>query len=207
VNPKPTLSFLASHGGSAAKAIIHAIKNHQLSANIGVVITNNENSAISQWCLENTIKIIHISALTHPNSDQQDKAIEDALSVAETDYVILSGYMKHIKQQTLARFSNKILNVHPALLPKHGGQGMYGNRVHQAVLNAKETISGASIHFINEVYDDGPVIAQQEVPVYPNDTVDTLRQRVQAIEPLLYIKSIAKILEAHPNDLGVTCPN
>ncbi|MEO1894710.1 MAG: formyltransferase family protein, partial [Methylococcales bacterium] len=68
-------------------------------------------------------------------------------------------------------------------------------------------ISGASIHFINEVYDDGPVIAQQEVPVYPNDTVDTLRQRVQAIEPLLYIKSIAKILEAHPNDLGVTCPN
>ena len=105
--------------------------------------------------------------------------------------------MKRIKSQTLQYFSNKILNVHPALLPKYGGQGMYGDRVHQAVLNAKEKVSGASIHFINEIYDDGPIIAQKEVPVYPDDTTESLRQRVQAIETMLYIESISQIIKNH----------
>ena len=192
---KPTLSFLASHGGSAAKEIIRAIQNKTLFANIGLVITNNKNSAISQWCQENGIKTTCISTSTHPDGEQEDKAIKHALTAVATDFVILSGYMKQIRQQTLKRFSNKILNVHPALLPKHGGQGMYGDRVHQAVLNAKETTSGASIHFINEIYDDGPIIAQQEVPVHPDDTVETLRTRVQAIEAMLYIESITQIIK------------
>ena len=192
---KPTLSFLASHGGSAAKEIIRAIQNETLIADIGLVITNNKNSAIFQWCQNSGIKTTCINTSTHPDSEQEDKAINQALTAVETDFVILSGYMKRIRQQTLKCFSNKILNVHPALLPKHGGQGMYGDRVHQAVLNAKETTSGASIHFINEIYDDGPIIAQKEVPVHPDDTVETLRKRVQAIEAMLYIESITQVIK------------
>lgn len=194
---KPTLSFLASHGGSAAKEIIRAIQNKSLNADIGLVITNNQHSAIFQWCCENKTRITCINSSIHPDGEQEDIAIKNALIAAKTDYVILSGYMKRIKSQTLQYFSNKILNVHPALLPKYGGQGMYGDRVHQAVLNAKEKVSGASIHFINEIYDDGPIIAQKEVPVYPDDTTESLRQRVQAIETMLYIESISQIIKNH----------
>jgi len=197
VTKKPTLSFLASHGGSAAKEIIRAIQNKSLNADIGLVITNNQHSAIFQWCCENKIRITCINSSIHPDGEQEDIAIKNALIAAKTDYVILSGYMKRIKSQTLQYFSNKILNVHPALLPKYGGQGMYGDRVHQAVLNAKEKVSGASIHFINEIYDDGPIIAQKEVPVYPDDTTESLRQRVQAIETMLYIESISQIIKNH----------
>lgn len=194
---KPTLSFLASHGGSAAKEIIRAIQNKTLNADIGLVITNNQHSAIYQWCRENKTRITCINSSTHPDIDQEDIAIKNALITAQTEYVILSGYMKRIKSQTLQSFSNKILNVHPALLPKYGGQGMYGDRVHQAVLDAKEKVSGASIHFINDIYDDGPIIAQKEVPVHTDDTVESLRQRVQAIEAVLYIESISQIIKSH----------
>lgn len=189
------ISFIASHGGSSAKRIIAAIENKTLAAELGVVITNNFDSAILRWCEQQQIPVYLINAKTHPDPEKEDLAIMHTLLEAQTDLVVLSGYMKKIGPHTLARFNGRILNIHPALLPKHGGQGLYGDRVHEAVLKSGDTVSGASVHLVNDRYDEGPVLNQSRVPVFPDDTVATLRAKVQATEGDLYLETLRKIIE------------
>ncbi|NOQ14951.1 MAG: phosphoribosylglycinamide formyltransferase [Methyloprofundus sp.] len=185
------ISFLASHGGSSAKHIICAIKAQTLTGfEIGIVISNNKSTAIYPWCLENGIDVLHISGKTHP--ENEDQAIKNALCSAGTDIVVLSGYMKKIGTQTLTEFSDKILNIHPSLLPKHGGHKMYGDFVHAAVLAQGDSESGASVQVINEVYDAGPVLLQKTVPVLADDTVASLGARVRSVEGELYINALKK---------------
>lgn len=185
------ISFLASHGGSSAKHIISAIRARTLMGfEIGVLITNNKTTGIYPWCLENNIDVLHISSKTHP--DNEDGAIKEALLDAGTDIIVLSGYMKKIGAQTLSAFNNKILNIHPSLLPKHGGHKMYGDFVHAAVLAAGDVVSGASVQVINEVYDAGPVLLQKQVAVLADDTVASLGERVRAVEGELYINALKK---------------
>jgi len=189
------ISFIASHGGSSARHIITAIEQKALAAELGVVITNNSDSAILRWCQEQHIPVHLINAKTHPDPESEDLAIMNTLTEAQTDLVVLSGYMKKIGPHTLARFNGHILNIHPALLPKHGGHGLYGDRVHEAVLKSGDTVSGASVHLINERYDEGPVLKQSHVPVLPDDTIASLRARVQATEGDLYLETLKDIVE------------
>lgn len=185
------ISFLASHGGSSARHIISAIKTQDLMGfEIGVLITNNKTTAIYPWCLANGIDVAHISGLTHPNNE--DQAIRNALLDAGTDVVVLSGYMKKIGTHTLHEYSHKILNIHPSLLPKHGGHKMYGDFVHAAVLAQGDTESGASVQVINEVYDAGPVLLQKTVPVLVEDSIASLGARVRSIEGELYVNALKK---------------
>ena len=109
------------------------------------------------------------------------------------DVVALAGYMKRLGPLTLSRYKGRLLNTHPALLPKYGGQGMYGDRVHEAVLAAGEKVSGASVHLVEDDYDTGPVLSQVKVPVLDGDTLETLRDRVQAAEREHYVKVLEKI--------------
>ena len=185
------ISFLASHGGSSAKYIISAIKAQTLTGfEVGVLITNNKTTAIYPWCLENDIDVVHISGKTHP--ENEDQVIKNTLCAVGTDIVVLSGYMKKIGAQTLTEFSHKILNIHPSLLPKHGGHKMYGDFVHAAVLAEGDRESGASVQVINEVYDAGPVLLQKTVPVLADDTVASLGARVRSVEGELYINALQK---------------
>lgn len=188
------ISFLASHGGTAAKQIIATIRSQSLDAEIGVVITNNLDSVIYDWCNKNAVKVVCINGNTHALESARDKAIYDTLLKAETDLIVLSGYMKKIAKTTLAGYSNRILNIHPSLLPKHGGKGLYGDRVHQSVIASGDTQSGATVQFINEEYDEGPIISQQIVDVIEGETVETLKAKVQAIEGELYLSSIKRIM-------------
>jgi phosphoribosylglycinamide formyltransferase 1 len=198
------ISFLASHGGSSAKAIIAAINNSQLNATVGIVITNNRDSAISAWCLENDVLVRHISSKTHRGEDNADEAISTVLQNAGSQLIVCSGYMKLIGPHTLDAFPEKVVNIHPALLPKHGGKGMFGDHVHRAVLASGDTISGATVHFVTAGVDEGPIILQQEVAVTTSDTVATLRTKIQTIESPLYIAAVKKIInlwstKAHGN--------
>lgn len=188
------ISFLASHGGSAARHIISAIRSNQLTAELGVVITNNRDSEIYRWCMENDVEIAYISGATHPDDLEKDRAILHELTLAETDLIVLSGYMKKIGSMTLTEYSNKILNIHPSLLPKHGGQGLYGDKVHEAVLKSGDKLSGATVQFINAEYDAGPIVVQKTVCVEDSETVESLKAKVQAIECDLYLNSIKKII-------------
>ncbi|WP_404360700.1 phosphoribosylglycinamide formyltransferase [Methylotuvimicrobium sp. KM1] len=187
------ISFLASHGGSSARKIIETIEHGELPGfEIGILITNNKDSAIYAWCLAHGIEVFHISSKTH--SDYEDQAIKKALQSAGTELIVLSGYMKKIGPQTLSAYSGKILNIHPSLLPKFGGRGMYGDFVHAAVLEAGETTSGATVHFVTDAYDEGPLLLQKEVPVLSGDTVESLGQRVRSIEGDLYISALKRLL-------------
>jgi phosphoribosylglycinamide formyltransferase-1 len=188
-----TVSFLASHGGSAAKDVIGAIQSGELEANIGIVITNNRDSEIYKWCCNNNISIYHISGKTHPDESEKDKATCNLLSAIKTDFIVLSGYMKKIGSITLGAYENKIMNIHPSLLPKHGGQGMFGDKVHESVIQSGDSESGATVQLINSEYDEGPIIIQQSVPVLNDDSWFSLKERVQAIEGDLYINAIKKM--------------
>lgn len=194
-NAAMIISFLASHGGSSARAIIEAIRAGELDADIGILITNNRDSAIFHWCLDNDVPVRHISSKTHRGEEQADEAIETVLRDMDTDLVVCSGYMKKVGPHTLAAFPGRILNIHPALLPAHGGRGLYGDRVHAAVLDDGDSESGATVHVVTEDYDEGPVIAQARVPVNSDDSVATLRRRVQQEEPGLYIRALRQFLQ------------
>lgn len=110
------------------------------------------------------------------------------------DIIVLAGYMKKLGPRTLSRFEGRILNIHPALLPKFGGKGMYGMHVHEAVIASGETVSGVSIHVVDAEYDTGPIIAQARVPVEPTDTADTLAARVLQREHKLFPETLQKIV-------------
>ncbi len=190
------ISFLASHGGSSAKAIIAAINSGELPGEAGIIITNNRDAGIYQWCQEHQFPVKHVSSSTHPTAASEDQAILTLLEQAQTDVVVLSGYMKKIGPATLNSFDGRILNIHPGLLPKHGGKGMYGDFVHQAVLDSGETESGATVHVVNAAYDEGPILGQSHVEVTPDDTLESLRTKVQATEPGLYIQCLKSFLTA-----------
>lgn len=191
------ISFLASHGGSSARALIKAMQDGVIAARPGIVITNNRDSGIFHWCLDNDIPVRHISAKTHRGEDSADEAIATVLQEAGTTLVACSGYMKKVGPQVLAAFPGHVLNIHPALLPAHGGKGMYGDHVHRAVLAAGERQSGATVHVVTAGIDEGPIVLQRAVPVEPGDTLETLRARVQAVEPGLYIDAVGRFMKQH----------
>ena len=186
---KLRLAALASGGGTNLQAIIDACKRAELNAEVCVVISNNSGSRALQRARDEGIPAYHLSAVTHP--DSLDDEICHTLQDHEVDLVLLAGYMRLLGPITLAR--HRVLNSHPALLPKFGGKGMYGSNVHQAVLDAGETVTGVTIHYVDEQYDHGPTLAQCEVPVLPNDTPETLEERVKERERSFWIETLSDI--------------
>jgi phosphoribosylglycinamide formyltransferase-1 len=189
------IGILASHEGTTMQAILDAAARGALPAQVAIVISNNRDSGALRRAAAAGVPSARLSSATHPDPDLLDQAIVDALTDARVDVVMLAGYMKKLGPRVLGGYAGRILNTHPALLPKYGGQGMYGNHVHAAVLAAGERETGASIHLVDADYDTGAVIAQCRVPVEPGDTVDDLAARVQAREKELVVETLAEIAE------------
>ncbi|MDD3845504.1 MAG: phosphoribosylglycinamide formyltransferase [Syntrophorhabdaceae bacterium] len=187
------IGFLASHGGSNMQAIIDACRAGKLHAAPVVVISNNGDSRALERARAEGIPNYCLSGKTHPDPEGLDRAILDTLILHKVDVVALAGYMKKLGPGTLARFRGRILNIHPALLPKHGGKGMYGIHVHEAVIAAGEKESGVTVHLVNEEYDRGPILAQVRVPVMPDDTPEKLAERVLVQEHILYPATLERI--------------
>ncbi|WP_412029718.1 phosphoribosylglycinamide formyltransferase [Deinococcus yunweiensis] len=184
------LGFLASHGGSAARHLTAACRNGQLDAEPAVLISNNSRSPALAWAREAGMATAHLSSAGHPEPDALDRAILAALTAAGADTLVLSGYMRELGPRVLGHYAGRVVNIHPSLLPRHGGRGMYGDRVHQAVLDSGDTESGATVHLVTQGIDEGPVLAQARVPVLPGDTLDTLKARVQAVEGDLMLRAV-----------------
>ena len=187
------LGFLASHNGSNMQAIIKACKTGALCARPAVIISNNADSGALAKAKQENIPHYHLSLSNHPSPEQLDRAILDALLKHDVDIVILAGYMKKLGNLTLTHYAGAMLNIHPALLPKFGGQGMYGIHVHEAVLAAGERETGVSIHLVTEEYDSGAIIAQEKVPVMPDDTPQSLQARVLKTEHATLSKTLQLI--------------
>jgi phosphoribosylglycinamide formyltransferase 1 len=187
------LGVLASGEGTTLEALADACLGGTLAAEIVVVIGNNCDSGALRRASERSLRHVHLSALTHTNPAELDQAVLDALVTAKAELVVLAGFMKKVGPRVLAAFEGKIINTHPALLPKFGGPGMYGQRVHEAVLAAGEAQSGVSVHLVTGEYDAGPVIAQLRVPVLSGDTVATLSERVQRAERTFLVQTLQSI--------------
>jgi len=185
------IGVLASHEGTTLQAVIDAIAERRLPAALSVVISNNRQAGALRRAGAGGIPLAHLSGVTHPDPDALDSALLEALVGARTELVLLAGYRKKVGPSVLARFSGRIVNTHPALLPRFGGQGMYGARVHEAVLAAGERETGVSIHLVEAGYDTGRVLAQCRVPVLPDDSAATLAARVQARERNLLVETLA----------------
>lgn len=192
--PAPVaLGILASHGGTNLQAIIDACRAGTLDAEVRVVISNNSRAFALERARRASIPAVHLSAVTNPNADDLDRAITDTLKRRGVSLVILAGYMKLLGPRALCEYRNRVLNVHPSLLPKFGGRGMYGERVHAAVLAAGERESGVTVHIVDERYDHGPIVAQATVPALPGDSPESLAARVLEREHSLYPQTIQRI--------------
>ena len=188
-----SLGILASHGGSNLQAIMDACDNGSLKANVAVVVSNNSGSLAMRRARKSGIPAYHLSSSTHSDDGDLDVAIKNILKKYNVDLIILAGYMKKIGPTVLRTFHNRVINSHPALLPKYGGKGMYGDRVHKAVVKAKSTETGISIHLVDEHYDHGPIISQKIIAVDSAEGVEFVKKKVQKHEHRFWLTTLNKI--------------
>jgi phosphoribosylglycinamide formyltransferase-1 len=189
------IGILASHTGTNLQAIINASEEESIKSRVCVVISNNSSSGAIERAKKHKIPFAHLSAKTHADLAKLDTAIMETLENHGCDLVFLAGYMKKLGEKTLKRYQGRILNTHPALLPKYGGKGMHGMNVHNAVIANKENVTGISIHIVDENYDTGKVIAQTVVPVLSDDSPEILCERVMIRERLFVVETIKKVEE------------
>lgn len=188
------IAVFASHGGSDLQAIIDGCKNKKIDAKVSVVISNNSDSMALQRATNENIPSYHLSAKKFGSEELLAKEILNVLSEHSVDMIFLAGYMRMLHISVLEKYNNRIFNIHPALLPKFGGKGMYGMNVHTAVIDAKEKETGVTIHRVNAEYDSGEIVAQTTVPVLENDTPEILAARVLEKEHEFLVEVIADIV-------------
>ena len=187
------IAVFASHGGSLLQAIIDACESDTLAMEVVLVLSNNSDAKALTRSAKHNIASVHLSSCTHPEKAALDAAIVAQLKILNVDWIVLAGYMKKLGPKTLSEYRNRILNTHPALLPKYGGQGYYGRKVHDAILEAGEKETGATIHIVEAEYDSGPILSQVKVPVKPGDTIQQLEQRVKNAEKKLLIATLIEL--------------
>ena len=189
------LGFLVSGRGTNMQAIIDACKAGELPARPVVVISNNASAEALDRARAERIPAYHVSRKNHPDEESLYREMTAILQKYNVELVILAGYMKKICQPLLSEYRNRIINIHPSLLPEFGGMGMYGVHVHQAVLDAGKKETGVTIHLVDEEYDAGKVLAQEKVPVRPADTPETLAERVLQVEHQVYVRVLREIID------------
>ncbi len=188
------LGFFASHRGTNMQSVIDACKSGELSAKPCVVISNNSDSEALARARRESVPAYHLSGKTIPNPEALDDAILLTLRRHEVELVVLVGYMKQLGPKTLSAYKNRVINIHPALLPKYGGPGMFGLNVHEAVIAAGETETGVTIHLVDAEYDHGQILTQCRLPVLPGDTPETLAARVLVTEHEFLVETLQNIV-------------
>ena len=188
------LGFFASHRGTNMQSVIDACNSGQLDAKPCVVISNNSDSEALARARRENIPAYHLSSKTIPNPERLDESILLHLRWHNVDLVVLAGYMKPLGPVTLEAYKNRIINIHPALLPKYGGLGMYGRHVHEAVITAGDTETGVTIHLVDAEYDHGQILAQCHIPVLLGDTPDSLAARVLEQEHRFLVETLQGIV-------------
>lgn len=185
------LGFLASGNGSSAEAIVEAIATGRLDAEARLMVSNRKDAAALEWARERGLPALHIPTLPDPAA--ADAALADAMAAHGVEVIVLSGYLRRLGPATLKAYAGRILNIHPGPLPRFGGEGMYGARVHQAVIDAGLSESAIVIHVVDGEYDHGPELARRPVTIPPGDTAEVLEARVKALEPPFFVQTLQRI--------------
>ncbi len=195
------LAVFASGSGTNLQALIDHFQDSD-AAEVALVISDRAECGALDRARAAGIASHHIPVQTRPIAAVTADTI-DALEAARVDLVALAGYLRLVPPDVVRRFHFRILNIHPALLPGFGGKGMYGRRVHEAVLRAGSRITGPTVHLVDERYDEGRIVAQWPVPVLDDDTPETLARRVLRVEHVLYpaaVEWLARVLAAAEGD-------
>jgi phosphoribosylglycinamide formyltransferase-1 len=188
------LAVFGSGRGSNFQAILTALHQGKIpKVAIRLVISNSSSAGILEIARTHCIPAVHLSQKQFSSDDTYGDALFSLLEEHGVNFIVLAGYMKRVPARLVGAFRGSIVNIHPALLPKFGGTGMYGMRVHEAVLEAGEQESGATVHYVDEEYDHGEIIMQQRVPVMAGDTPGTLAARVLAAEHELYPEALRRL--------------
>ena len=185
----PKIAVLISGGGSNLQSVIDNIKNKDLECSIEYVIADRECYGIERAENEG-IKTVLLDRKKHKNS--LSEKIGEILE-GNVDYIVLAGFLSILEPEFVKKWDRKIINIHPSLLPKYGGAGMYGIKIHEAVIKNKEKESGCTVHYVDTGIDTGEIIIQEKVTVSPDDTPETLQQKVLEKEHVILTKAIKKV--------------
>ena len=182
--------FASGEGTNAENLITYFSASKEVK--IKIVVTNNPKAGVIKRAEKHkkNIQIISKQAL-----NAYTEQLIDFLKTEKVDLIILAGFLLMIPEKLIQAFPNRIINIHPALLPKHGGKGMYGKQVHETVINSKEKESGITVHYVNEEYDKGATILQEVCKVEDNDTVETLAKKIHELEYFYFPKAVEKVIE------------
>jgi len=189
------VAVFASGHGSNFKAILDAIATKRLQAQVVLLIANRAEAGALQVAREAMIPAAVIEEKQFTGVAAYEQALLEQLTKYEANFIALAGFMRKIPGGVIRQFRHRLVNIHPALLPSFGGKGMYGHRVHEAVLAYGCKVSGATVHFVDEEYDSGPPILQRCVPVLENDTPATLAARVLEVEHQIYPEALQLFVE------------
>lgn len=189
------MAVFISGGGTNLQAMIDHIEKGVIPGKIEVVISSREDAYGLVRAKKHGIEGIYIGKKNYPDGEERENKILAVLEEKKVDLIVLAGYMNVLGKKLVEKYRNRIINVHPALIPSFCGNGFYGERVHQAVLDYGVKVTGATVHFVDEGTDTGPVILQKAVEVKDEDTVQTLAKRVLEIEHELLPKAIQLFAE------------
>jgi phosphoribosylglycinamide formyltransferase-1 len=192
---KLQLGVFASGRGSNFEAILQAIQDGRLDADMRLILSNNADAGALSIAREQGIPTEVVSKPSYESRDLFIDAMLNALKQHEVEVIVLAGYMKKVPTEVISAYKNRIVNIHPALLPSFGGKGMYGHHVHEAVIEYGCKVTGVTVHIVDEVYDHGPVVAQRSVPVEEGETPDQLAARVLKVEHDLYWQALQLFAE------------
>ena len=196
------IGVLASGNGTNLQAIIDACARGEIPGRVVVVVSNNPKARALERARRTGIPAVAMHHRAFPDRDTFDAKLAEILYSYEVDLICLAGFMRVLGSTFIRQFHERVMNIHPALLPAFGGLGMYGDRVHQTVLDSGVRVSGCTIHFANEAPDGGPIILQAVVPVHETDTAQTLAERVVAEEHRLYPEAVKLFAEGRLQVVG-----
>ena len=185
---KIKIAIFASGSGSNAESIMKHFEN-QNDIEVSLIVSNRQNAFVLERAQKRNIDF-----WVHTSEDILNGNIKSKLIEKQIDFIVLAGYLKKIGGDLTQTYPNKIVNIHPALLPKFGGKGMYGMNVHKAVVKAKEEISGPTIHFVNEHYDEGAIIEQHKVKLDQNDSAEEVQKKVLELEHKFFATCIERVI-------------
>ncbi|CEM61344.1 phosphoribosylglycinamide formyltransferase [Treponema phagedenis] len=195
------IAVLISGGGTNLQSLIDAAENKQIAGKIVLVISNKETAYGLERAKKHGIPAVFLSPKGIPNTAYAEKLLE-VFDKYAVDLIVLAGWIRKIESKIISRYKNKIINIHPSLIPSFCGKGFYGEHVHKAVLDYGAKVSGATVHFVDEGMDTGAIILQKTVEVMQNDTAESLAQRVLAVEHEILVKAVALFCEGKLNVEG-----
>ena len=188
------IAIFASGSGTNAQSIAEYFNRTEL-ARVSLIFSNKPEA----YVLERARKLNIPSVVFTRKDFYESNSVVDVLREHEIDLIVLAGFLWLIPENLLKSFPRRIINIHPALLPKYGGKGMYGDKVHQAVIHSGDKLTGISIHYVNDHYDEGEIIFQESFEIQPDDTAESIAQKVHSLEYLHFPRVIEEVVKRLPN--------